>query len=516
MAHARRKSWTRPVPMGATITHDDAGQPVEATWVDKKGKGRKAPLTRGKDGSLRVVFTSTRFTIEFTDSSGKRRSTRGYKDKQATRQKASQLERTIERREVGLIDPYEEHTRRPLKEHVEEYESYLRALNVKPRYRGEKLQYIRTVLAGIGATALRDLDHSRVVAFLDSRAAGRPVPILPAEPEWYSLGEAAQLTGLSKTAIGVRISTNELPAKGRLRDRRIHRDGVAAILASLAKGAGASTLHQTINAIRSFSRWLADTDRVAVDPLRRLRKPRGLSGDQRHARAPLSGEELRRLLTTTRASKRRYKGLNGESRFMLYCAAARTGLRASALASLTVSSFNLAGDPPSVTLQPRSDKSGRGKIQPIPADLVELLSDWLRGKPAGALCWPGRWAADRRGAAMLRGDLAAANVPYVVQVGGVKMYRDFHAVRHVFISHVSKATGDDRASMLLAGHTCSTVTSRYSHRALAELAEKVNRLPRLLASEQEEAPQEENRLLAFLLAFQRLPSVPFDALPYPF
>ncbi|MFO0880252.1 MAG: tyrosine-type recombinase/integrase [Gemmataceae bacterium] len=493
------------------LKYDPAGQPVEASWTDRKGQSRKAPITVGKDGTLKVVFQSSRYVIEFTGPDGKRRSTKGYRDRQSTRQKASQLERAIERKEVGLIDPYEEHSRRPLSGHLEDYENYLRALNVKAQYRTMKIGRIRAVLAGTRAIMIRDIDPGKVTAFLDGLAADKPVPELPPEPEWISFREATRLAGISRQSLGTRVAKDGLRATGNGKARRIHRDALLSILASQSRGVGPETYNQYVAAIRSFCLWLANNDRVAVNPLRQVRRKRGVAADQRHARAPLSVTELQHLLAATKSSKRTFRGLDGEARCMLYATAARTGLRASALASLRVSSFDLVGEVPTVFLQARAAKSGRDKRQPLPGDLAGLLTDWLRGKPASALLWPGSWARDKLGGKMLRRDLAAAGIPYKSEAGGQVVHRDFHALKHHYVSEVSRASGDDRTTRVLADHTSSEITKRYDHRELGELARKVNALPPLLPVAGQE--EEVDRKQAFLVAFQCLPSVPFDALP---
>src|SRR5947199_311292 len=96
--------------------------------------------------------------------------------------------------------------------------------------------------------------------------------------------------------------------------------------------------------------------------------------------------------------------LDAAARFHLYALACGTGFRAAALASLTPGHFDLAGPTPTVTLARRADKSRRGKVQPLPADVAELMRGYLAGRPAGAPVWPGGWA--RRSAEMLRIDLA--------------------------------------------------------------------------------------------------------------
>src|SRR5204862_2115495 len=109
--------------------------------------------------------------------------------------------------------------------------------------------------------------------------------------------------------------------------------------------------------------------------------------DRRHDRRELTAEELRRLLGMTRASLRAYRGLTGPDRFVLYATACGTGFRATALASLTPESFDLDAETPAVTLAARHNKSRKPKVQPIPPDLVELLRDYLAGKPAARPVW---------------------------------------------------------------------------------------------------------------------------------
>ncbi|MFO0879783.1 MAG: tyrosine-type recombinase/integrase [Gemmataceae bacterium] len=376
-----------------------------------------------------------------------------------------------------------------------------------------KLQRIRSILAGLGAVMLRDLDASKARSFLDARAADRPTTELPPEPEWYTLGEASKLAGISKHSIGLRITRDGLKATGNGKARRLHRDALVSILASQSKGISTETYNQHIVALRSFGRWLADNERAALNPFRQLRQRKGASADQRHTRAPLTVEELQRLLTTTRASKRLFRGLDGEARFMLYAVASRTGLRAAGLASLKVSSFYLTTEPPTVTLQASSDKSGRGKLQPIPNGLAQLLSTWLAGRPPGGLLWPGSWASDCKAGLMLQRDLKDAGLPYKADVGGQVVHRDFHSLKHFFVSEVSRASGDERATRLLASHTSSEVTARYDHRQLVELARKLEGLPPLLPDNHQAG---EDRRVTLLRVFQSSPGVPFDALPYPF
>ncbi len=65
----------------------------------------------------------------------------------------------------------------------------------------------------------------------------------------------------------------------------------------------------------------------------------------------------------------------------------QTGFRALALASLTPELFDLDADSPIVTLAARHAKNRKTKVQPIPADIAELLRAYVKDRPAGVAAW---------------------------------------------------------------------------------------------------------------------------------
>jgi hypothetical protein len=64
---------------------------------------------------------------------------------------------------------------------------------------------------------------------------------------------------------------------------------------------------------------------------------------RRHDRLEVGAGELHRLQAAARDSGRTFRGLSGSDRAYLHATACGTGFRASALASLTPESFDLAG-----------------------------------------------------------------------------------------------------------------------------------------------------------------------------
>jgi integrase len=116
----------------------------------------------------------------------------------------------------------------------------------------------------------------------------------------------------------------------------------------------------------------------------------------------------------------------------------------------------------------------------LPADVAELLRAWLAGKPEGKPLWPGTWASARRAAEMLRRDLQAAGIPYIVAGPDGPQHADFHALRHTYLTLGGRAGIDLRTLQELAGHSTSTLTERYVHVRLRDQAGAVEKLPGFL------------------------------------
>jgi hypothetical protein len=100
-----------------------------------------------------------------------------------------------------------------------------------------------------------------------------------------------------------------------------------------------------------------------------------------------------------------FRGLDGNTRSMLYQTARGWGFRASELAALCPKDFNLATAAPAVRV------SGKRAIQPLPVSVVNELRIFLGGRPADSPVWPGTW--HKRAADMVRIDLDAAGITYV-------------------------------------------------------------------------------------------------------
>ena len=205
----------------------------------------------------------------------------------------------------------------------------------------------------------------------------------------------------------------------------------------------------------------------------------------------------------------KFKGADGVCRSVtLYLTALFTGLRASELASLTESSFDLTTNPPTVTVGACYSKHRCEDVLPLHAALATQLGDWLVKcrqtaqqaisdesetlpiRPASApspngkrsaktvsakpveRIWPGTWI--ERSAEMLRDDLEAASIPYSTDDGVF----DFHAFRHQFITSLAKNGVHPKLAQTLTRHSTITLTmDRYSHVGLLDMTTALGSLP---------------------------------------
>jgi integrase len=229
---------------------------------------------------------------------------------------------------------------------------------------------------------------------------------------------------------------------------------------------GPTTRNHHLRAVKSFCKWLFDTDRIPSDPTRRL-KP--VNAEEKAVkRRVLSDAEFERLLESLPQSESRHRRGLAERR-IIYLIARWTGLRAAEVASLRPSSFELDGATPVAVIPVTISKRRKEDRQPIPSFLVPELREFIAGKPVNDRLFPGKWY--RRAAEMLRPDLEAAGIPYETHAGQA----DFHALRHTYISNLASKGVKPKALQTLARHSTITLTlEHYTHLDEADVAAELN------------------------------------------
>ncbi|MBI1309700.1 tyrosine-type recombinase/integrase [bacterium] len=194
-------------------------------------------------------------------------------------------------------------------------------------------------------------------------------------------------------------------------------------------------------------------------------------------------DDFSRLLAST-AEGNPFRGLTGQDRVVLYLTAVSTGFRASELASLTISSFDLDAETPTITVQAAYSKRRRTDTRPLRAELAAMFRDYfdaladtrqgdlipIRSK---RLVWPGTWP--QKASVMVRTDQEAADVSYRDEHDRVL---DFHGLRHTFGTNLAKAGISPKVAQELMRHSDGNLTlNTYSHVGLHDLAGAVEQLP---------------------------------------
>jgi hypothetical protein len=125
-----------------------------------------------------IIQLAECYTAQWFDESGKRRKApTGCHDKATAQQVADKLQLETALRRRGIIDPAAERfareARRPVAEHVAEYEASLTARGRETRYVAETCGRLRRVLDLCGTAGIRDLAPATVESALQSiRDAG--------------------------------------------------------------------------------------------------------------------------------------------------------------------------------------------------------------------------------------------------------------------------------------------------------------------------------------------------------
>jgi integrase len=400
-------------------------------------------------------------------------------NKTASKEMLAKLATDAKLAKVGLTDKCEEHHNRPLTQHLADY---LRALLAKgdcQEHVDKTGARVRAILDGCKFVFIPDLSASAVAEFLHGLRRDPPRPELPPGQELFTKAEMmAALGDCRPTALARILRREKLSAQGKGKARRYPRPTVEALQDRYCRGLGIATSNGYTLAIKGFTKWLVKDGRTGADPLTAL-SCLNAKVDVRHGRRALPEAELRILLAAAHCSAVEAEGLAGPDRAWLYAVAMATGFRASELASLTPLSFQLDATPPLAVVRAAYTKNRRVAEQPLPPDLAEALRGYLDGKAPSCPIWPGDWP--EQAANMLRVDLDAAGIPYIVEGRNGPLYCDFHGLRHSYITLLAQSGVHPRMAQELARHSDIRLTmERYTHASLYDTGAAVAGLPTLL------------------------------------
>jgi integrase len=443
-------------------------------YLDADGKS----VPRGTPGARKVKEKSAKW---YGRVPGSRKRVPLSPNKRVAEEMLAALITRAGKAEAGIIDPFEEHRKRPLAEHVADFEAALRAAGRTAKQVQQVTYRVRRVLGGCRFAFMADLSASRLQTYLAELRQAPTVPDLEPGKTTWTKTEMAR-------ALGVQLPTVEAHVR-RLRFEPIAEDvgkryprfprAVAeAIQAQLARGIGTQTSNHYLSAIKQFCNWLVEDRRTADNPLANLTGG-NVRLDLRHDRRPLSPDELVCLLDTAQSSSRAFRGVTGAERHMLYVLACATGLRREEIAVLTPASFDLDASPPTATVPAGRSKNRKLTVQPLPADVAEDLRGYLAARPTDAPVWPGAWW--QAAAEMLQRDLEEAGIPYVIDGPDGPLHADFHSLRHSYVALLDRAGVSLKQAMQLARHSDPRLTmARYGRASLHDLGAAVDRLAAML------------------------------------
>ena len=354
---------------------------------------------------------------EYRDADGINQRVPLCADKTAARAMLNELVRKAERKLAGLVDPYEEHRKRPLVDHLDDYHRFLLGKGDSEEHARQTVGRTRRLLRGCDIARIPDFDATRVVEWLAAQRSSQP-----------------------------RFSIQT------------------------------SNYYQ--EAVKSFARWLKVNKRMAKSPFGHL-KSLNVETDRRHDRRALTTDEFAKLIESAYQGPP-VEVVAGPERAMIYIVAAWTGYRRKELASLTLRSFQFDVDPPILRVQAGYSKRRRLDGIPLHAVVVERFNEWLATKgdvdsdePLFALHTDG--GKLRKTSKMMRRDLERVGIPYVDEDG---LYADFHANRHTFIFNLGRADVSPNIAQTLARHSDYNLTSKvYTHSSLHDQASAVGELP---------------------------------------
>ena len=427
-----RKQFTKSIPAGAVL------KDRVAIWKDRKGRTRKAPITKKGD---RILLESKNYYVRIADKDGIVHEVPGYRDLEATKVLEGELLTKSERGEVGMIDPFEEHKKRPIADHVDAFEIYLDSKGNTASHVSLTVQRVKTMVAGTKAMALRDITASRVAADLSDRR---------------------------KAGLSIESSNHYL------------------------------------RAMRNFVRWLVKDRRLAENPITHLTVQKA-DKDRRHARRPLVAEELKLLIAAAdHKDAQPFFRISGKDRAVLYQFVAYTGLRAGEAASLTTRSFDLESDPPLMRVAAGYSKHREEDMVPIRDDVAVLIRAFVADKPIGDRLWKGQWhkrAGDMISADLDRARAAwiaeaesdkdrkqREESSFLRYEDHAHRFADFHAVRTTFISELARAGVHPKAAQGLARHKdMGTTMKHYTMMMQGDLSAALSKLPKMLEAPKTDA-----------------------------
>jgi len=436
---------------------------------------RKPIVVRDPDTGERVKTKSKKWWGRYTDALGREKRVPLATDRRAAQAMLQELVQRVERQQAGLEDPAEEQMRRPIADHLADFETYLRARDVTDGHVSVTLTHVRKMIAAGRWRCVGDIDATSVTRFLgDLRARGR----------------------------------------------------------------SAQTYNHYLKSIKHFARWLERERRIIRNPIAHMSRL-NVKADCRHPRRALSTDEFQRLVTAAENGPPIEGISGPDRAMIYLIAAwtgFRKGeigsltvqsfdLDAEVPTATVAAAFSKRRREDSQILHPylveklRKWLDTRGAVEPdellfpisARAGVTVTRGDgtiFYRRHSATRLKKTGRKslpaAPERKTHVMMYDDLAAARRVWIAEAEGDKkehrrrqrsdflaycnhagLYADFHSIRHTFITNLCKANISPKTAQTLARHSDIRLTMEvYTH---VDREEQIDAIRKLRAPEDDAA-----------------------------
>ncbi len=379
--------------------------------------------------------------VEYKTAEGICKRIKGYQDKQATKQLVARLERDAELAQEGIVDRFKEHSKQPLLQHLEDFESSLASGESSRKHAEQQRKRVQRVFAKSGFSFFSDISASR----------------------------------LQRTISTLKKEVRKKDDKGKVR------------LVEAKEIIADKTKNYHLQACKQFCLWAIDDQRVGDNPIAHLKPVKAAS----QKRLALSADEISFLLQATESAQKSYK-IEGRNRALLYRFAVETGFRASEIRALIVKDFDLVNR--LVRLSGKYTKNNKDAVLPLKPETCDFLKESFKTKTpkTEAFAMPHPCSVVR----MFRKDLdharkiwlnQAANNPAElkqrqdsdflrVERDGVKL--DFHSLRHTFGTLLAASGIHPKTAQQLMRHSNINLTmSRYTHILSGQEASAIESLP---------------------------------------
>ncbi len=478
-----RKTYSAPLPQGATVTVNRQGERV-AAWTGRDGKKKTAIVFDGQDGKPRVrLQTKTYYAKTRTSKGTVKETATGCRDKDAARAMASEVRSRTERVRAGIVSAAEDqaasHAGDRLVAVLTDFEAALRARGCGKEHIQNVKGRLDRLIKDTNTFALRDLTPARVESWLAEQA---------------STGMAAQTRNHYRTDV-VSFGNWLCRAKRLVGVNPFESIPTANVSTDRRHVRRAFTVEEATAFLHAARlRPLAEYGRLPVkgesDPANQKRTNWHL--------APLTPGTIEDAAASARVKLDaglvgRLERL-GEERALIYQTLLGTGLRRVELSRVRCVDVDL--DSAAIHLRPEDAKNRQGATLPLRPDLIEGLKAHLARKLADTQAVARCQIIDGKrapipatlpegeklfttipGMKVFDADLAAAGI---AKIDGRGRVLDVHALRTTFCSWLQAAGVSLRTAQAAMRHSDPKLTAcTYTDPALLDIGAAVNALPTL-------------------------------------